>query len=187
MLKPGNILGVEDGSFIPRISRYCILAGVLMHGLCIRDVFLDYVTVDGMDVTDKVIEFTRRARSLQLVITGGITFAGFNVLDPIRVNEECQVPVIIISRRKPDNEAVYRALRRHFRDWKKRWGIIERIGEAMEVINIKSSKFYIELVGMRYEDALEVLEALTIWGKRPEPLRVANLIAKGLSRNLVEV
>ncbi len=182
-----KVMGIEDGSFIPRISKHCLLAGVLMSHFKVEDVFLERITVDGMDVTDKVLKMLRKARNVELLVSGGITFAGFNILDPYKVFKRTQVPVLIITRRKPNNEAVYSALRKHFKDWKERWEIIRQVGNAMEIINIKSERMYIELVGLTYEDAVETIESLTIWGKRPEPLRVANLVAKGLSKNLTEI
>jgi len=92
--------------------------------------------------------------------------------------------VIIVSKRRPDNEAVLRALKKHFEDWEQRWSTIKRVGEVMEVVNIKAERLYVEVVGMDIEEAIEVINKWTLWGKRPEPLRVVNLIVKGLSRIL---
>ncbi|RLF17665.1 MAG: hypothetical protein DRJ66_00040 [Thermoprotei archaeon] len=178
-----KVLGVEDGSFIPRVSRKCLLAGVLMDDLRIENVFIRVITVDGMDVTEKVLDIIKECKDVDIILSGGITFAGFNVLNPFKIYEETNVPVIIISRKRPNNKAVYRALVRHFEDWRIRWSIINRLGEPVPVLNWRDGvTLYIELVGIGLENALEIVDSLTLWGKRPEPLRVASLIAKGLSR-----
>jgi endonuclease V-like protein UPF0215 family len=57
-----------------------------------------------------------RAWTLRAVILGGVSFAGFNVIDPTIVYEEFWKPVIVISRTKPDNKAVKRALQYDFED-----------------------------------------------------------------------
>ena len=50
------------------------------------------------------------------VMLAGVSFAGFNLVDPTLVFEEFSKPVIVISRTKPDNIAVKNALLQHFED-----------------------------------------------------------------------
>jgi len=180
-------VGIEDGSFIPRVSKKCLFVAVLMDNIRIIDVQIKTITVDGMDVTDKTIEILRSYKSVDCLISGGITFAGFNILDPFRIFNELDVPVIIVSRKKPNNKAIYNALVKHFKDWQIRWNIVKKLGEPIAVYNWRDGvTLYVELVGIDKERALEIIDSLTLWGKRPEPLRVANIIAKGLS-NVLEI
>ena len=180
-----RIVGIEDGSFVPRISKKCLFVAVLMDKMRIADVYIRTITVDGMDVTDRTIEILRLCKPVDCLISGGITFAGFNILDPFRIFDELNIPVIIISRKRPDNRAVYNALVKHFKDWQTRWNIVKRLGEPITVYNWRDGvTLYVELVGIDKEQALEIIDSLTLWGKRPEPLRVANIIAKGLSKAL---
>ncbi len=61
--------------------------------------------------------------------SGGSVFWGFNVINPRIIHAETEVPMIIYSRVKPDNDAVLGALRKYFPDWENRWKIIEGVGE----------------------------------------------------------
>jgi len=182
-LEPIKFIGLDDGAFIPKISRKCLLLGVLLKGLRLSSISMRTIEVDGMDVTEKTLSIIEELGGADLLITGGITFAGFNVLDPFSIHQRTRIPVVIFSRKKPDNEAVLRALKKHFTDWKVRWNIIERVGEAFEVVEWKTGlRYYIECVGIEPSRAVELLSPTILWGKTPEPLRLARLLSKALSR-----
>jgi endonuclease V-like protein UPF0215 family len=63
------------------------------------------ITVDGLDATQKTVK-TLRAWTFRTVILGGVSFTGFDIIDPTIVYKEFEKPVIVISRAKPDNKAV---------------------------------------------------------------------------------
>ncbi|MEM3640831.1 MAG: DUF99 family protein [Candidatus Bathyarchaeia archaeon] len=175
------IVGVEDGSFQKGIEREAILAFVLLKGLEIKSVNFAKITVDGLDATEKVIK-TLRAWKFEAVMLAGISFAGFNLIDPTTVYEEFKRPIIIIARKKPDNKAVKRALQRHFEDWHIRWSIFEKLGLIHKVTVLSSEPpVYVEVVGTDALWASSLVKALSVCGRIPEPIRVARLIARGLS------
>jgi endonuclease V-like protein UPF0215 family len=120
------VVGVEDGSFQKGITTKALLAAVLFKGLKIESAQITKITVDGLDATQKLVK-TLRAWTFRAVILGGVSFAGFNVIDPTTVYEEFGKPVIIISRTKPDNKAVKRALHCHFEEWQIRWALKIRL------------------------------------------------------------
>lgn len=120
---------------------------------------------------------------------GGVSFAGFNLIDPVAVHKELKVPVIVISKDKPNNEEVYRALVKHFDDWAVRWRVFERLSRVSKVYEVvsnpKERPIYVEAVGISVEEAASIIRGVTIWGRLPEPIRVANLVSKGLSLSLL--
>jgi endonuclease V-like protein UPF0215 family len=59
---------------------------------------------------------TLRAWIFKAAILGGISFVGFNVIDPTIVYKEFGKQLMIMSRTKPDNKGVKQALQRHFED-----------------------------------------------------------------------
>jgi endonuclease V-like protein UPF0215 family len=121
------IVGVEDGSFRKGTTRRTILAAVLFKGLGIGNIRITKITVDGLDATEKLMEILDRWR-FAAVMLAGISFAGFNIIDPTAIYKEFEKPVIIVTRTKPDNEAVHRALKRHFKNWRIRWKVFEKLG-----------------------------------------------------------
>ena len=188
-MTPGNgplrILGVEDGSFDAfnrKAPGRTLLCGVLMKGDRILKVRHAEIRVDGLDATDKLLSLMRGVE-VDAVILGGITFGGFNVIDPRVINTETEVPVIVYSGVEPDNDAVRAALRKHFPDWKRRWKIIEGLGEIHSTrVFREDPEIYFEAIGCDPEWAEEVLKDSAMISRIPEPVRVAGLMARGLTR-----
>ena len=147
----------------------------------IRDVRLTEISVDGLDATKGLLEIMN-GLDLDAVILGGITFAGFNIVDPFRVFNETMVPLIVYSGVKPDNESMYQALRKNFGDWEVRWDIVERLGDVHETMSFQREPgIYFEVIGCTPLWAAEVLKSASLISRIPEPVRVASIIARGLS------
>ncbi len=175
------VVGVEDGSFQKGITRKAILAAVLLRGVEIESVKVARITVDGLDATKKLTELLNRWE-FAAVLLAGVSFAGFNLIDPTVILEKFGKPIIIISREKPDNKAVKRALKKHFKDWEIRWGVFEKLGSVFKVATLADEPpIYVEAVGVGIKSACNLIRALSICGRVPEPIRVARLIARGIS------
>jgi hypothetical protein len=111
----------------------------------------------------------------------GITFAGFNIVDVKALNVATKLPVITVTRKKPDLAEIRQALQNLPRS-KERWKTILIAGEPIEAStrNMKA-KVYIQTVGVSKEDAQKILRLTSTRSNIPEALRVAHLIASGLS------
>ncbi len=179
-----RVLGIDDGSFRPRRGERVLLVGVVMRGgEQLEGVLSTTVEKDGMDATDRVVEMINRSRhrdQLRVVMSEGITVAGFNVLDVREIFERTALPVLVVTRRKPDLKKVERALR-HLPDWRERWKRMKGAGRIHRV-KMGGGRIFLQLCGMRKEDAEEVLRRTVKHGLMPEPLRLAHLIAAGISR-----
>jgi endonuclease V-like protein UPF0215 family len=175
------VVGVEDGSFQKGITFKTLLTAVLFRNLHIEDVKIAKITVDGFDATKRFTEILS-AWKFEAIFLAGVSFAGFNVIDPMMIYEKFGKPVIIITRTKPDNKAVKLALKKHFEDWKMRFQVFEKLGLPYEfVVFADRSLAYVKTVGASAEWACNIVQALSVLGKVPEPIRVARLIARGLS------
>jgi len=175
------IVGVEDESFQKGITPKALLAAVLFKGLKIENVQIMKITVDGLDATQKLVK-TLRAWTFRAVILGCVSFAGFNLVDPTIVYEEFRKPVIVISRTKPDNKAVKRALQRHFEDWQTCWAVFEKLGLIHTVLLlINEPPVYVETVSAPIKWPVQLIRGLSVYSRIPEPIRTARLIARGLS------
>jgi endonuclease V-like protein UPF0215 family len=120
---------------------------------------------------------------IDAVILGGITFGGFNVINPKRINSQTGIPVIIYSGVKPDNKAVLSALEKHFPDWEIRWNMIKDAGKIYSAqIFENSPRIYYEAVGCNNKWAEKILKTSAKINRIPEPVRVAGLIARGLTQ-----
>lgn len=110
------------------------------------------------------------------------SFTGFNVIDPTIVYEEFRKPVIVISRTKPDNKAVKRALPHHFEDWQIRWAVFKKLGLIHTVlVLVNKPPVYVETVSAPIKWSVQLIRGLSAYSRIPEPIRTARLIARGLS------
>ncbi len=176
-----RVFGVEDGSFF-RKEEKTLLVAVLMESWWIEDIVLGKITVDGMDATETLVKMLR-GFSFDAIMLSGVSYAGFNLIDPRIVYKEFGVPVIIVCRSRPNNNAVRSALFDHFEDWKERWGIIESLGEVYEVFSKRDAPpLFVEVIGGDFLWAKDLVCNLAFCCRIPEPIRIARFIARGLSR-----
>jgi endonuclease V-like protein UPF0215 family len=176
-----QIVGVDDGSFQKKVTKKALLVAVLVISSKIEDAKAFMITVDGLDASERlsanICDWTFDA-----LLLSGISFAGFNLIDPLKIFETFGKPIIIVSRTKPNNKTVKRALRAHFADWKTRWTIFDKLGPVHKVVPPFGARpVYLETVHADLDWASYLVCALAFWGRLPEPLRVARLIARGLS------
>jgi uncharacterized protein len=178
-----RVLGIDDGKFKPRTKGEVLVVGVVFRGgVSIDGVMHTTVALDGLDATQKLaamINGSPHKRQLRIVMLNGVTLAGFNLVDLPRLHADTGLPVIALTQVKPDLDGIHSALG-HLPDSEARWRIIQNAGEIHEVTN-RGSKLYMGLAGIGLSEALVVLDLTTVRGSLPEPLRVAHLIASGVT------
>lgn len=179
-------VGVQDGSFeafqrgVANAIQYTSLCLTKLARSVIQDVRLTRITVDGLDATDALLN-SLVDWDYDVILLGGATFAGFNVVDVENVYKTTGHPVIVFSPKMPDVEATLNALRKHFPDWSKRWARYEVLGELHQFVINDYPPIYYEVMGESTEYAEKILSEQAVNGRTPEAIRVADLIAKGVS------
>ena len=180
-----RVVGIEDGGFSRKADvQKALLVSVLLHGISIIDFQMTDIEVDGLDATEKFRCMLCRW-SFDSVILAGVSYAGFNLIDPNVIFEEFEKPVIIVARTKPNSKAVKDALLRHFDDWETRWAVVEKLGPVYEIVSAPNEPpIYAETVGVDLKLARNLVRRLSVCCRIPEPIRVARLIARGLTPKL---
>lgn len=181
-----RILGVDDGIFVPHTEGTVIVVGVVFRGGSYLDgIMHTYVAIDGFDATEKIasmINVSPHSKQLRLVMLNGITFAGFNLVNIKNLNQTTKLPVIAVTDAKPDLNAVHKALY-NLPEIEERWKIVLEAGEIHEVLS-KARKLYVEIAGISLGDAIEIIKLTSTRSSLPEPLRVAHLIASGITSSI---
>jgi endonuclease V-like protein UPF0215 family len=179
-----GLVGVEDGGFRAfQPGQSTLICAVLMRGDRVESVRLGRVTVDGRDATDILLGMLVDIRC-DVVILGGVSFAGFNIIDSNRLHEELDVPVIVYSGKEPDSASVLAALRAHFDDWEERWASVARLGDVYSIVTrVGYPPVFFEVVGESRDWCVEVLRSSASLTRAPEPVRVAGIIARGITRS----
>jgi hypothetical protein len=174
-----NVIGFDDAPFARDHRGDVELIGVVCSRTRLDGVLKSRVRRDGANATARMIEMVSGSRwreHVQAVLLQGIAVAGFNVVDMHRLSRALEVPVVAVARRPPDFPAVRRALRRTGPGWERKWRLIERAG-AMEPVR----GVYIQRANIGLAEAKHLIAATTLHGKLPEPLRLAHLIAGGIT------
>lgn len=178
-----RVLGIDDAPFSFSDSNTDIIGVVMRGNNYIEGVLHDSITIDGMDATricENLILKTRHYLQLRAVLLDGATMGGFNVIDIDALGEKTDVPIITITRCKPDFERILAALKDHFIDWEQRFSILKK--GVLHKIETSHNPIYVKCAGLSVSEAKEIITISTIRGVIPEPLRVAHIIASGISR-----
>jgi endonuclease V-like protein UPF0215 family len=184
VIKPEiRVLGIDDGKFTPHTQGSVIVVGVVFRGgYSIDGVMHTTIAIDGLDATEKLtsmINASPHCKQLRLVMLNGITFAGFNVVDIKKLNVATKLPVLALTHEKPDLNGIHEALK-NLPNAEERWTMVLEAGEIHEVIN-KGTKIYVETAGISLADTQKIIALTSSRSSMPEPLRVAHLIASGVS------
>ena len=182
-----RVLGIDDGGFVPRTKGTVDVVGVVYRGgYWFEGVMRTEITIDGLDATEKIaamIESSPFYGEIRVIVLDGVTFAGFNVVDISELSRRVDLPVISVVREKPDLEEIRSALK-NLPDFEIRWRAMENAGKIFEVETRKGENpVYMHLAGILREDAEKIMKNTSTRSLIPEALRVADIIASGLTRS----
>jgi len=178
-----RLLGIDDSPFKFNDKSTAIVGAVMRGGEYLECVLKGEITVDGNDATfvcKNMINKTRHKTQLRAILLDGTALGGFNVVDIDEIFNDTGLPVITLTRDKPNFEKMKQALKGHFDDWKARWDLISK-GDLHE-IKTAHNPVYVKFVGLNVDETKEIIKISTIRGVVPEPIRVAHLIASGITR-----
>ena len=180
-----RVIGVDDGVFTPRSKESVIVVGVVFRGgYWLDGVMHTRVKVDGFDATEKIASMivdSPHRKQLRVIMLYGITFAGFNVVDIKGLSMKTGLPVIAVTREKPNIKKVRAALK-NLPKSEERWRAIVNAGESFEVATrSEDAKVFMQVFGVPVEDAVRILRLTSTRSNVPEALRVAHLVASGVS------
>jgi endonuclease V-like protein UPF0215 family len=180
-----RVLGVDDGVFTPHIPVPVPVIGVVFRGgYWVEGVMHTEILVDGFDATEKItsmITGSTHCKQLRVIMLNGITFGGFNVVDMRTLCAATGLPVIAVTREKPDLQSIRIALG-HMPRSEERWTAVLNAGEVKEVSTRNpAEKIYLHVAGAFVDDAEKIVRLTSTRSNIPEALRVAHLIASGIS------
>ena len=179
-----RVLGIDDGVFVPHTKDVVDVVGVVYRGgYWLDGVMRTEVEVDGTDATEKIASMIRDSPhydQIRVVVLNGVTLAGFNVVDIKKLFKKVGLPVIAVTREKPDFEDIKKALE-NLPEREKRWKAMENAGKIIEVRTRGAEEaVYMQIAGISEKDAEKILRSTSTRSNVPEALRVAHIIASGL-------
>ncbi len=179
-LKPNfRVIAIDDGHFKPKQKQKVLLAGIIyrIDGR-IEGILAQKISVDALDSTEKIISMLFGSKFLpqiSFILLQGINFAGFNIVDVKKIHSELRKPVIIVFRKLPNMDEIKKALEK-FPDKEKRLALIKAAGKIR-----KFNSIHFQFIGTDEATAKEVIKKTLKHSFLPEPIRLAHLIASGIT------
>ena len=177
-------IGIDDAKFdLKSGSKTTFLIGVVCQGTRVVNVVKAPIDIDGDNATDAIINLViPNEKHVQFILTGTITFGGFNIVDLEEIFQQSNKPVIAITERAVNLDNVKEALIKAFPDsYKLKLSKILNAGPLYQT-QIETaggnSSVYLHIKGLELKNAEQLLKKLCIDSKLPEPLRLAHIIGK---------
>jgi endonuclease V-like protein UPF0215 family len=172
-------VGFDDAPFDRSHRGDVLVVGAVFAGNRLDGVISTKVRRDGANAAQRLIDCLTGSKyfdQLQAILLQGIAFAGFNVVDLQRLHQATGLPVLVVARYLPDLQAIRKALLEQVPGGARKWRLIEAAG-PMEPM----AALYVQRCGITPENAARLLASLQQNSQLPEPLRVAHMIAGGVT------
>ena len=174
-----NEVGFDDAPFARAHRGDVAVFGAVYAGERLVGVLRTEVRRDGRNATDKLgstLEASKFREHVQCVLLQGIALAGFNVVDLHALHERVAVPVLVVARRPPNLRAIERALLGRVPGGARKWGLVQQAGPMEPCGGV-----FVQRAGLSLAEAHATVLRHSREGNVPEPLRVAHLIAGGVT------
>ncbi len=178
-----RILGIDDSPFGFKDKKALVVGALVRVPNYLEGVMKTEVEVDGIDSTERLAEMISKSRykgQIKAVMLDGIAVAGFNVVDIESLHRLIDVPILTVTRDEPDLDKMKTALRKHFDDWERRFGLITKL--ELREIRTEHKPLYASGLGADWQELERLVAISTVRGAVPEPIRMAHLIAAAMAR-----
>ncbi len=157
------------------------LAGAVVRADRVADGFvLGTCTVGGDDATDAVADMVARLgrEDVRYLLLSGVAPAWFNLFDLPALHERTGVPTVSVT--YEESRGLESAIREAFDDPATVADRLETYRDQPDrrPVTVDDRRLYVRAVGIDDAAAADAVRAFTPEGGRPEPLRVARLVAR---------
>ena len=179
-----RVEGFDDGFFpvdFKGKKGTTVIAGVELDGNVVTRIGYGTVVVDARD-SERVVAGLSKLMTGELVFLDGVTYSGFDVVDPENIHSETGKPVIVVQHYPLNLDRIRKALVKHFPDWAERFRVINKVASSMTYVETPWKPVLIYPVGLSLDKAVELYKKNCIYSPIPEALRIADMVASNISR-----
>ena len=181
-LEKKGLRGLVIAESFTQNSKKSILAGVVMRRDFVIDGFVfGNATLEGDDATETILSMYKKLNrpDISYLLISGIIISMYNIIDLKKISKSLGLPVIGVTYQ--NSEGIEEAIRHHFPDsYESKLKEYQKLENRDKITLNTSYDIYIRKEGCTLSDAKHLLDELTLQGSFPEPLRVAQLLAKTL-------
>lgn len=156
------------------------LAGVVMRRDFIIDGFVfGTSTIEGDDATDSILQMHHDLGrdDISFVIISGLIISMYNIVDIKKIQDKLKIPVIGVT--YEDSKGIEDAIKYHFPDsYQSKIDKYKSLGPRTKISLHTGHDLYVRTEGCTTQETKRLLDAFTLQGAIPEPLRVAQMLAK---------
>lgn len=178
-LEKKGIRGLAIAESFTQHSKKSILAGVVMRRDLIIDGFvIGKTTLSGDDATDEILRMHEKLNrsDVSYILISGVIISLYNIIDIQKLYNKLQIPIIAITYN--DSSGIEDALKYHFNDAQSKIDEYNKLEERTRIKLNTNFDAYIRNEGCSLSEVQKLLNELTIQGSIPEPIRVAQLLAR---------
>lgn len=176
-----RILGIDDSPFKFGEGRALVVGALVRAPNYLEAVMQTTVGVDGTDSTDQIVGMVSKSRyeeQVKVIMIDGIALGGFNIVDIESLHRRTRIPVLTVTRDRPDMAEIESALRKHFKDWERRLSLMARFD--LRQVKTAHKPLFACGVGLGWGEFEELVALSTVRGVVPEPIRIAHLISSAM-------
>ncbi|BBL45446.1 hypothetical protein MJ1_0276 [Nanobdella aerobiophila] len=179
-----RIIGIDDGYFNKKIDKETIIIGVIFRGYKqIDGVLSNKIEIDGFDVNEKIIDMIKRTthyNQLRIIMTNGVSFGGFNLIDFKYLYNNLNLPIISVVRKRPNIEK-FKLAAKKIHNYQKRIDIINNYPE-INFYDTMYGRLFFQYYGTDLDTAINIIKLTSKYSRIPEPVRIAHIVAMGVTR-----
>jgi len=147
----------------------------------IDGVALGRTAVGGDDATSAIASLFRRfgRNDINLIMVSGAILSLYNIIDVDELSRSTKLPVVCLTYK--ETAGIEGSIRRHFPGGaEEKLQAYRKLGRRRGVKLRTGHRVYVRASGMESSAVRPVLDAFTLQGSIPEPVRVAKLLARAL-------
>ena len=181
-LEKKGLRGLAIAESFRQNSKKSILTGVIMRRDFVIDGFgFGSATIDGDDATDAILKLYDNLQrpDISYVLISGLIISLYNIIDIKKIYESLSIPIIGLTYN--DSKGIEDSIKHHFPDsYASKIKNYKKLGIRKKITLHTSSNVFVRKEGCTLSDVKFLLNELTLQGSFPEPIRVAQLLAKSL-------
>ena len=179
-LEKKGLRGLAIAESFKQGDNFSRLAGVVIRRDFIIDGFVfGKCTIEGDDATDAILDMYSRLNrdDISYIMISGLVISMYNIIDIKKIWDTTKIPVIGVT--YEESKGIEDAIRHHFpNSYEKKLEQYSKLGTRTAITLHTGYNLYLRNEGCLIEEASKFLDLVTVQGAIPEPVRVAQLLAK---------
>lgn len=181
-------MNIKEGSRVLAIAesfkkdyRISVLVGLVYRlDRIIDGIKIGFNTVGGKDSTENILKMieSMEREDINFILLSGAVISWFNIIDVNELYWKTGIPVIVAT--YEESEGLIPYLIKYFKDWEDRVLIYLTLGGRIPVKLPTGYTIYIRAVGIDTGYASRLISMITMYGRYPEPIRIAKMMANSV-------